>query len=110
MKNTFLNSLYCLAFMALTVACGDTQNSQNSAEGSSVYNLSYAYGAQMALSLRQSDLTDDERNADKLVEGVQKALEKDSLAIDLANRFDMTLVGFVKGDSFNIYSNSERIK
>mgnify|MGYP005690797719 CR=1 FL=1 len=26
-----------------------------------------------------------------------------SLAIDLANRFDMTLVGFVKGDSFNIY-------
>ena len=33
-----------------------------------------------------------------------------SLAIDLANRFDMTLVGFVKGDSFNIYSSSERIK
>lgn len=32
-----------------------------------------------------------------------------SLAIDLANRFDMTLVGFVKEDSFNIYSNSERI-
>ena len=26
-----------------------------------------------------------------------------SLAIDLANRFDMTLVGFVKEDSFNIY-------
>ena len=33
-----------------------------------------------------------------------------SLAIDLANRFDMTLVGFVKDDSFNIYSSSERIK
>ena len=33
-----------------------------------------------------------------------------SLAIDLANRFDMTLVGFVKGDSFNIYSSRERIK
>ena len=33
-----------------------------------------------------------------------------SLAIDLANRFDMTLVGFVKKDSFNIYSSSERIK
>ena len=32
-----------------------------------------------------------------------------SLAIDLANKFDMTLVGFVKGDSFNIYSNKERI-
>ena len=32
-----------------------------------------------------------------------------SLAIDLANKFDMTLVGFVKEDSFNIYSNSERI-
>ena len=32
-----------------------------------------------------------------------------SLAIDLANRFDMTLVGFVKDDSFNIYSSNERI-
>jgi len=32
-----------------------------------------------------------------------------SLAIDLANKFDMTLVGFVKESSFNIYSNSERI-
>ena len=32
-----------------------------------------------------------------------------SLAIDLANKFDMTLVGFVKQDSFNIYSNQERI-
>ena len=32
-----------------------------------------------------------------------------SLAIDLANRFDMTLVGFVKESSFNIYSNNERI-
>ena len=32
-----------------------------------------------------------------------------SLAIDLANKFDMTLVGFVKEDSFNIYSNKERI-
>ena len=32
-----------------------------------------------------------------------------SLAIDLANKFDMTLVGFAKQDSFNIYSNKERI-
>ena len=32
-----------------------------------------------------------------------------SLAIDLANKFDMTLVGFVKDGSFNTYSNSERI-
>jgi len=32
-----------------------------------------------------------------------------SLAIDLANKFDMTLVGFVKDDSFNIYSNKERV-
>jgi FdhD protein len=32
-----------------------------------------------------------------------------SLAIDLANKFDMTLVGFVKEGSFNIYSNEERI-
>jgi FdhD protein len=33
-----------------------------------------------------------------------------SLAIDLANRFDMTLVGFVKQDSFNIYCNSQRVE
>ena len=32
-----------------------------------------------------------------------------SLAIDLANKFDMTLVGFVKQNSFNIYSNKDRI-
>ena len=32
-----------------------------------------------------------------------------SLAIDLAKRFDMTLVGFVKSDGFNIYSNKERV-
>ena len=32
-----------------------------------------------------------------------------SLAIDLAYKFDMTLIGFVKEDSFNIYSNKERI-
>jgi FdhD protein len=32
-----------------------------------------------------------------------------SLAIDLAKRFGMTLIGFVKNNSFNIYSNKERI-
>ena len=32
-----------------------------------------------------------------------------SLAIDLAKRFDMTLIGFVKSDSFNIYCNKKRI-
>jgi len=32
-----------------------------------------------------------------------------SLAIDLAKRFGMTLLGFVKNNSFNIYSNKERI-
>ena len=32
-----------------------------------------------------------------------------SLAIDLANKFDMTLVGFVKDDSFNIYTNNQKV-
>ena len=32
-----------------------------------------------------------------------------SLAIDLANKFDITLVGFVKDDSSNIYSNEDRV-
>ncbi len=51
---------------------------------------------------------------------VQKALMSDiglmagvgaptSLAIDLAKRFGMTLVGFVKSDSINIYCNNNRI-
>ena len=32
-----------------------------------------------------------------------------SLAVDLAKKFNMTLVGFVKDKSFNIYTNKERI-
>jgi FdhD protein len=32
-----------------------------------------------------------------------------SLAIDLAKRFDMTLIGFVKSDSFNIYCGENRV-
>ena len=32
-----------------------------------------------------------------------------SLAVDLAKRFDMTLLGFVKENSFNIYANKDRV-
>jgi FdhD protein len=32
-----------------------------------------------------------------------------SLAVQLANEFDMTLVGFLRGDTFNIYSGAQRI-
>ncbi len=32
-----------------------------------------------------------------------------SLAIDLANRFDITLIGFVKEDSFNVYTNNQKV-
>ena len=32
-----------------------------------------------------------------------------SLAIDLANKFDITLIGFVKKDSFNIYTNDKKV-
>ena len=32
-----------------------------------------------------------------------------SLAIDLANKFDMTLIGFVKKDSYNVYTNSQKV-
>ena len=32
-----------------------------------------------------------------------------SLAVDLARDFNMTLVGFARGDSYNIYAGAERI-
>jgi FdhD protein len=32
-----------------------------------------------------------------------------SLAIDLANKFNMTLIGFVKKDSFNVYTNNQKV-
>lgn len=32
-----------------------------------------------------------------------------TLAIDLANKFNLTLVGFVKKDSFNVYTNTQKI-
>ena len=32
-----------------------------------------------------------------------------SLAIDLATEFGMTLVGFLRGESFNVYSARERL-
>jgi len=32
-----------------------------------------------------------------------------SLAIDLANKFDITLIGFVKRESFNIYTNNKKV-
>ena len=32
-----------------------------------------------------------------------------SLAVKLAREFDVTLVGFLRGESYNVYSGSERI-
>ena len=32
-----------------------------------------------------------------------------SLAFDLANKFDMTLVGFVKENSYNVYTNKQKV-
>jgi FdhD protein len=32
-----------------------------------------------------------------------------SLAVDVARRFDMTLVGFLRGNRFNVYSGGERV-
>jgi FdhD protein len=33
-----------------------------------------------------------------------------SLAVDVARRFDMTLVGFLRGNRFNVYSGHERVQ
>jgi FdhD protein len=32
-----------------------------------------------------------------------------SLAVHVAHTFDLTLVGFLRGDRFNVYAGSERI-
>ena len=32
-----------------------------------------------------------------------------SLAIDLASKFDISLIGFVKNDSFNVYTNNKKV-
>ncbi|MEA2516621.1 MAG: FdhD protein, partial [Actinomycetota bacterium] len=32
-----------------------------------------------------------------------------SLAVDVANEFGMTLVGFLRGDRFNVYAGSDRV-
>ena len=32
-----------------------------------------------------------------------------SLAIELAQEFGVTLIGFIRGDSFNIYAHADRI-
>jgi FdhD protein len=32
-----------------------------------------------------------------------------SLAVQVAREFNMTLIGFLRGDTFNIYSSAERI-
>ncbi|MCA1688576.1 MAG: formate dehydrogenase accessory sulfurtransferase FdhD, partial [Actinobacteria bacterium] len=33
-----------------------------------------------------------------------------SLAVDVARRFDMTLVGFLRGEKFNLYAGAERVR
>ena len=33
-----------------------------------------------------------------------------SLAVDVAKRFGMTLVGFLRDESFNVYAGDERVK
>ena len=33
-----------------------------------------------------------------------------SLAVELAQNFNITLIGFLRGDSFNIYAGPERVK
>ncbi|MCH2022420.1 MAG: FKBP-type peptidyl-prolyl cis-trans isomerase [Saprospiraceae bacterium] len=65
-----------LALLMITlVSC--EENVQNN----TAFNLSYAFGAKVAMSFVQSNLSDEEKNADKFVEGFKVGLKGDSATI-----------------------------
>lgn len=86
MKILNLLTFSVLAYMSVVmVSCDGTESGNGSTEGSPAYNLGYAYGVQMGQALKGAkELTDDEKNVDKFVEGLKEAFKGDSAALVLA--------------------------
>ena len=91
-----INFLAASTFTFLLVAlfsCSDNSTDSEttpSVKGSPAFNLSYAYGAQLAKGMEQAQLTDDEKNVDKFVEGFKKGLEGDSASFEIASKIIQT--------------------
>jgi FKBP-type peptidyl-prolyl cis-trans isomerase len=84
MKILNLLALSVLTYMAITLfSCGGTQSQD---ESSPEYQLSYSFGAQIALGLEQMKLTDEEKNVEKFVEGLKVGLGSDSTALAEAQK------------------------
>jgi FKBP-type peptidyl-prolyl cis-trans isomerase len=90
--NILVASSFTLLLVALFSCSDNTSGSDatTSVKGSPAFNLSFAYGAQLAKGLEQAQLTDDEKNVDKFVEGFQKGLEGDSASFAVAGQMIQT--------------------
>lgn len=84
-KNIFLVLILAI-FCSHKIAAQEPVNEKT-------YNLSYAYGAQMAMGLERMGFTAEETNADKFVEGFKAGLTVDSAAYATARQMLVDRMG-----------------
>jgi FKBP-type peptidyl-prolyl cis-trans isomerase len=80
----FVVGLFIFVFMKLFYTSEDKVDIYN--VNVDVLNLSYAYGATVAINLKTMNLSPEEKNADFFVEGFKKGLEGDSAEIAIASQ------------------------